>query len=81
MKTFEEERFHTKSWVQNLKSLLDTLGLGNLRQNIHKIMNAIISKEEYKNKHKFFKKRATDYIYKSFAIILITPKIKDSLHV
>ena len=36
------------------------LGLGILRQNIYKIINEIIPKEEYKSKHKFFKKRATD---------------------
>ena len=57
---FKEEEFDTKGWVQNLKSLLDMLGLGNLRQNIYKIINGSIPKEEYKSKHKFLKKRATD---------------------
>ena len=59
-KAFEEDKFDTKGWVQNLKSSLDMLGLGNLQQNIYKIINGTIPKEEYKNKHKFFKKRATD---------------------
>ena len=31
-KAFKEEEFDTKGWVQNLKSLLDMLGLGNLRR-------------------------------------------------
>ena len=38
-KAFTEEEINKKDWVQNLKSLLDRLGLGNLRQNIYKIMN------------------------------------------
>ena len=41
-KAFKEEEFDTKSWVQNLKSLLDMLGLGNLQQNTYKIINRII---------------------------------------
>ena len=65
-KAFKEEEFDTKGWVQNLKSLLDMLGLGNLQQNIYKILNGIIPKGEYKNKHKFLKKRATDLYLQSF---------------
>ena len=42
------------------------LGLGNLRQNIYKVINRIIPKEEYKSKHKFFKKRATDLYLQVF---------------
>ena len=42
------------------------LGLGILRQNIYKIINEIIPKEEYKSKHKFFKKRATDLYLQFF---------------
>ena len=38
-KAFTEEEIDKKDWVQNLKSLLDRLGLGNLRQNIYKIIN------------------------------------------
>ena len=49
-KAIKEEEFDTKGWVQNLKSL---------RQNIYRIINGIIPKEEYKSTHKFFKKRAT----------------------
>ena len=65
-KAFKEEEFDTKGWVQNLKFLLDMLGLGNLRQNTYKIINGIIPEEEYKSKHKFFKKRATDLYLQSF---------------
>ena len=42
------------------------LGLGNLQQNIYKIINGTIPKEEYKSKHKFFKKRATDLYLQIF---------------
>ena len=42
------------------------LGLGNLGENIYKIINGIIPKEEYKSKHKLFKKRATDLYLQSF---------------
>ena len=66
LKAFKEEKFDTKGWVQNLKSLLDMLGLGNLRQNIYKIITGIIHKEEYESKHKFFKKRATDLYLQIF---------------
>ena len=65
-KAFKEEEFDTKGWVQNLKSLLDTLGLGNLRQDIYKIINGIIPKEVYMRKHEFFKKRATDLYLQIF---------------
>ena len=36
-KAFTEEEFDTKGWVQNLKSLLDRLGLSNLGQNKEEI--------------------------------------------
>ena len=65
-KAFEEKEFDTTGWVQNLKFLLDMLGLVNLRQNIYKIINGIIPKEEYKSKHKFFKKQATDLHLQNF---------------
>ena len=42
------------------------LGLGNLQRNIYKIINGTIPKEEYKSKHKFFKKRATDLYLQIF---------------
>ena len=38
-KALKVEEFNTKGWVQNLKSLLDMLGL---KQNIYKIINGII---------------------------------------
>ena len=34
--------------------------LGNLQQNIYKIINRIIPKDKYESKHMLFKKRATD---------------------
>ena len=40
-KAFKEEEFDTKDWVQNFKPLLDMFGLGNLRQNIYKIISEI----------------------------------------
>ena len=42
------------------------LGLGNLQQNIYKIINGTIPKEEYKSKCEFFKKRATDLYLQIF---------------
>ena len=41
-------------------------GLGNLQQNIYKIINGIIPKEEYKSKHKFLRKEQHIYFYKFF---------------
>ena len=55
-KAFKEEEFDTKGWVQKLKSVLDMLGLGNLQQNIYKIINRIIPKDKYESKHMLFKK-------------------------
>ena len=49
-----------------MKFLLDILGLGILRQNIYMIINGIIPKEDYRSKHKFFKKRATDLYLQLF---------------
>ena len=40
--------------------------MDNLRQNIYKIRNGIIPKEECKSKRKFFKKRATDLYLQFF---------------
>ena len=65
-KAFKEEEFDTKGWVQNLKSLRTMLGLGNFQQNVCKIIHGIIPKEEYKSKHKFFKKLATDLYLQFF---------------
>ena len=35
-------------------------------QNIFQIINGVIPKEEHKNKHNFFKKRATDSCLQTF---------------
>ena len=40
--------------------LLDSYGMSNLILNIFKVLNDEIDKKEYKNKHKFFQKRAKD---------------------
>ena len=39
---------------------LFSYGMSNLILNIFKVLNGEIDKEEYKNKHKFFQKRAKD---------------------
>ena len=44
-----------------MRHLLDSYGMSNLILNIFKVLNDEIDKEEYKNKHKFFQKRAKDY--------------------
>ena len=62
-KAFKEDDFDTKGWINNLKYLPDMLGLGNLRQNIYKIIKGLIPKE-YKSEHKFFRKLATDLYLK-----------------
>ena len=61
-----EEESDRKGWVQNLKNILDMLGLSNLMQNIFKIINGVIPIEQYKKKHKFFKKRATNTYLQNF---------------
>ena len=71
LKAFKGDEFDTKGWLQNLKSLLEMFGLATLRQNIYKIIN-------YKS---FLRNKQQIYIFIFFTIILITPKIKDSLHV
>ena len=43
-KAFKEGGFDAKDWIQNLKSLPDMFGLGNLQQNIYKMINRIIPK-------------------------------------
>ena len=42
------------------RHLLDSYGMSNLILNIFKVLNGEIDKKEYKNKHKFFQKRAKD---------------------
>ena len=43
-----------------MRHLLDSYGMSNLILNIFKVLNGEIDKKEYKNKHKFFQKRAKD---------------------
>ena len=43
-----------------MRHLLDACGMPNLILNIFKVLNSEIDKKEYKNKHKFFQKRAKD---------------------
>ena len=47
-------------WVTKMRHLLDACGMPNLILNIFKVLNSEIDKKEYKNKHKFFQKRAKD---------------------
>ena len=45
------------------------------------VINGTIPKEEYKSKHKYFKKRVTNLYLHFFTILLITTKTKGSLHI
>ena len=60
-KAFNEELSNKESgWVTKMRHLLDSYGMSNLILNIFKVLNGEIDKKEYKNKHKFFQKRAKD---------------------
>ena len=60
-KAFNEELANKESgWVTKARHLLDSYGMSNLILNIFKVLNGEIDKKEYKNKHKFFQKRAKD---------------------
>ena len=43
-----------------MRHLLDSYVVSNLMLNIFKVVNGVIVKKEYKNKHKFVEKRAKD---------------------
>ena len=43
-----------------MRHLLDSYVISNLMLSIFKVVNDVIVKKEYKNKHKFFEKRAED---------------------
>ena len=43
-----------------MRHLLDSYGISNLILNIFKMLNDEIDNKEYKNKHRFFPKRAKD---------------------
>ena len=58
-KAFTEEEFDTKGWVQNLKSLLDRLGLSNLGQNKEQHKRANIS---------FLRNMQHIYFYKFYTV-------------
>ena len=61
LKAFNEELANKESgWVRKMRQLLDSYGMSNLILNIFKVLNGEIDKKEYKNKHKFFQKRAKD---------------------
>ena len=50
-----------------MKAKLELLGLGNLMGNVYKVISGEISKEQYRSRHEFFQKRATDcYIQNQF---------------
>ena len=51
--------------------MLDSYGLSNLMINICKVVEGALSKNDYKNKHNFFQKRAKDcLIQESFKCYL-----------
>ena len=58
---FNEELASKESgWMTKMRHLLDSYGMSNLILNIFKVLNGKIDKKEYKNKLKFFQKRAKD---------------------
>ena len=60
-KAFNEELANKESgWVTKMRHLMYSYGMSNLILNIFKALNDEIDKKEYKNKHKFFQKRAKD---------------------
>ena len=66
-KAFNEELANKESgWVRKMRQLLDSYGMSNLILNIFKVLNGEIDKKEYKNKHKFFQKRAKDCSIQTF---------------
>ena len=66
-KAFEEENLIPDGWVTIMKTKLELLGLGNLKDNIFKVLRGEISKENYRSKHNFFQKRLRDcYIQNQF---------------
>ena len=75
-KAFNEELSNKESgWVTKMRHLLDSYGMSNLILNIFKVLNGEIDKKEYKNKHKFFQKRAKDF---SIQALLYTYKNEKS---
>ena len=78
-KPFKVEELIKKDWVQTFKTMIGRLGLGNLIQNVLKIINWVIPKEEYKSKYKFFKKRATDSYFQTFYSITNNNENKELL--
>ena len=60
-KAFNEELANKESgWVTKIRHLLDSYGMSNPILIIFKVLNGEVDKREYKNKHKFFQKRAKD---------------------
>ena len=60
-KAFNEELANKDPcWVTKMRHLLDSYSMSNLTLNIFKAWNGEIDKKEYKNKQKFFQKRAKD---------------------
>ena len=60
-KAFNEKLANKQSgWVTKMRHQLDSYGMSYLILNIYKVLNDEIDRKEYKNKHKFFQKRAKD---------------------
>ena len=58
-KAFNEELGSKESgWVTEMRHLLDPYGMSNFILNIFKVLKDEMEKKEYKNKQKFFQKRA-----------------------
>ena len=61
------EKQPREGWFSYLKKACGSYGLMNLANNIIKVVRGEIQKDDYKNKHNFFQKRAMDnYIQQNF---------------
>ena len=78
---FNEELAKESGWVTKMRHQLNSYGMSNLILNIFKVLKDEIDKKEYKNKQKFFQKRAKDcciqtllYTYKNEEITFFSHK-------
>ena len=66
-KEFQEDNLDTAGWIRNSKNILKLYGEGNLIQNIFNIIEGEVIENDYKPKHEFFQKRASNcYLQRIF---------------
>ena len=54
-------------WIRNIQNIFELYGQGNFIQKTFKIIEGEISENDYKLKHAFFEKRASDcYLVRAF---------------